>query len=244
MTRDELYNLVNKIVSDTIDSDAFDALLDTAQEYFEGQRPWMVLRKSESSQLVLPASNIFTAYNLPTDFNRWYEEYPVQLVLANAPQSVYPLREVPIARKFIEQFNPWKFFCDYSTNKIYLCGAQITGLTIHQFYISEPVRISANSVVNGSVVYPNSWVFPERYHKILAWIIAAFYKNGVDYDPLNAQQAVGDTNIMNIMYSSMKKWDDELQNASITGLDNPQPTSPSTPGFGNVGGQGFVNLNG
>ncbi len=242
MNRNDLYNLVNGIVYDTVNSEVFDALLDTAQEYIEGQRPWMWLRKSDATQTVVGGSNIFTKYLLPTDFFKWYEDFPIKLAPPSNPQAVYPLREVPIASQLIEQFNPWKFFCDYSKGELHLCGAQIAGLTIYQYYLYTPPLISANSVVGGSVVYPNSWVFPEKYHKILAWIIASFYKNGVDYDPLNAQQSVGDMNIMMRMYDSMKKWDDELQNGSITGLDSPLPASPSMPGYGNPNGSGFVNL--
>lgn len=240
MTRDEMLSLTNSILSDDIADEVFDALLDTTQEYIEGQRPWMILRKTDSSQVVLGGTSISTKYNLPSSFDRWYEDFPVQLVNAAAPQSVYPLREVPIARKFVEQFNPWKFFCDYSDNALYLCGAQIAGLTIFQFYIYTPPRISQKV----GDTYPNEWVFPEKYHKIIPWLCAAFNKNGVDYDPLNAQQATEDEKIVLKMWDSMTKWDDELQNGSITGLDEPFPRNPATAGYGNMSGSGFVNING
>lgn len=244
MTRDQLYELTNSILNDTIGDNIFNALLDTAQAYLEQQRPWAILRKIDDSQTIQAGTTINTEYNLPEDFNRWYDEYPVQLGLGSVPQTAYLLKEVPEARKFVAQYDPFRFFVNYRTGKLHFCGAQTTGYTIYQFYIYNPPSISENSVVDGEVVYPNEWVFPERFQKILAWICAAFYRNGVDYDPLNAQQGNEDEKIMLRMWDAMTKWDDELLAGMVYGLNEPGPNSAYYPGYGNPSGNGFVDLNG
>ncbi len=219
MTKDQIKTKVNTITSDELDDETFDLLLDTAQIYIEQQRPWMILRDEDVSLSVLSSAPIDTAYSLPTDFDSFFDEFPIQLENGS---SINPLREIPIARKLIEKESANKFFCKHTTKKFYLTGSNAVGSVIHIFYKKFSTLVSADD--------NNEWTFPSRFHGMLVWLVGAFHEKGVDYDPLNMQQGSEQETIFLRLYNSLVKWDENLQAQSIKGLDDPYPQG-DTPGY-------------
>jgi hypothetical protein len=209
MTRDQLRDLCNSLLGGAaIDDTLFDTLVNLAKDRREEDRPWMILRTEDTSQSASSANTYLTAETLPSNFRRFYGEYPIQL-LNSAGTSLLRYRQIPLERKILEKDNDGKFYVNYATGEFFLCGLLSQSYTIHQFYLK-----TTDDIADGS-----NWVFPSRFHRILAFEVAVMYKLGVDYDIINNVQGDNNAAVANAIYATMTQWDDDLQNAAQSGVD-------------------------
>ncbi len=197
-------SLLNEI---QIDTTLFDTFLDNAQMRVEGIRPWVVLRTQDATQIASPGDDFTVGKTLASDFREWYDEAPIQLVSNNVSQ---PLVEVPFADRFIYKSSGGRFAADYVNNLFYLLTNINQAYTIYQNYIRVAPLVSAN----------NTWVFPERFHKILPLMIAEMWKNGIDYDVVSNAQASQQSMQAAAMLSEMTRWDSRLQLNMTRGIDS------------------------
>ena len=208
MTYQEIYDFTTKLCSDQIiDTDSFNSFLDVAQMLVEDLRPWVLLHTEDATQSASPSDSFTTAKNLATDFKEWYSESPLQLVDANYGE-IY-LTEVPLADRFKYRQSGGRFCVDYKTGKFYILGTLTSAYTIHQNYINLPSLVSAG----------NTWVFPERFHKILALTVASLWRHGIDYDIFNAVLADKQVQQAQAMIDLMTRWDSRLQQNMQRGKD-------------------------
>ena len=213
MNRDSLYTFVTSLLDDfEIDLTLFYTLLDVAQSNRENARPWVILRTEDSTQSAVSGETFESQHSLPTDFRKFYSRFPIVLTDSSG-NVVRKLREVPINMRHEHKDDPSKFYVNYVTRKIYLCGTQTTTSTLRQFYIRKPTKISASA--------SNTWDFSayDDYEKILAFDVAVMHKHGIDYDQINAVQ--GDKNAAQaaLIFSMMSEWDNELANSAQQGVD-------------------------
>lgn len=228
MDREELYTFVTGLLDgNEIDLDLFYTFLETAQMRVEGLRPWMQLRGEDTSLTVSPGNTYTTSKDLPTDFRRWYARYSVAFTDSQGQLAGNPL-EVPIAMKVNYQQNNNKFYCNYGTRKIFFCGQPSQALTAHLFYIRKGTLVSSAE--------GQTWEFPSEYSKVLGFLVAVFYKLGVDYDIVNNEQGNANAAAAAGILSTMSEWDDELQLSSVQGMDYGSGQGwTSTPSGGRMG---------
>lgn len=225
MTKAELYTFVTSLTGGIqIDADLFDTFLDVAQMQIEGLRPWVILRGIDTTQSLSAGDNWQNAKDLPSDFKEWCEETPVRLVDAN--YNVIDIAEIPFAKRLDYKTSSGVFCVDYSNNEFYVLGNLTQPYTIHQSYVKAAPLVSGD----------NTWTFPERFHKILALMVAVFWRKGIDYDIFNQTLADNQMQQINGILDIMTRWDSNLQQGMQRGLD---PFNAYTIGGGNQSG-GFV----
>ncbi|MBT9175110.1 MAG: hypothetical protein DDT22_00784 [candidate division WS2 bacterium] len=207
-SRSELKELTTELLDGvTLGDSLFNSLLDTAQSWIEGLRPWVILRTVDETRILTSANTFQTEHNLPADFRRWYGVAPIAL-LDSRRNEVVRLREVPISQK-----NQYKdksvFYANYRTRRLFVCGSYSQTFTIQQNYIMSSGAVSDNK----------AWVFPGEYSPILAYLVAVYFRESIDYDPLSAKNVTGVTKQIQAILANMFEWDDQLQLSATEGQD-------------------------
>jgi hypothetical protein len=190
----------------------FNSLLDIAQSIIENKRPWMILRAQDTTQQVSSSDNFETQKSLPADFRKWYSRAPIVLLDSNQ-EPVAHLREIPINLKNRYKHDNGKFYVNYRTKKLFICGKQTQTFTIQQNYILRTTAVSADN--------NNIWDFPQDFHSILAMWVAVIHREGIDYDPISANNASGITRQIQEIWAAMTDWDNDLQQGTVEGRDFP-----------------------
>lgn len=188
----------------------FDTFLNIAQMYWEGRRPWMILRAEDTSQTISTSGTFLTEKDLPADFRKWYTRFPIVLADAQGNAQSF-LREVPLNTKLAHKSNNTKFYCKYGTKKFCVCGTFSQPYTAHIYYIRKGELVSADD--------GNEWEFDSEYHPILGLSIAVYWKLGVDYDIINNQQGDANASLAVQIFNTMADWDGDLQESAIQGQD-------------------------
>lgn len=211
MTRNQIKAFVVELLDGfEMPETLFTRFLDIAQMYWEGQRPWVLLRAEDTTQTVTTANTYETAKTLPTDFRKWYTRFPIVLTDAQGnPQS--RLVEIPINLKSQYRTDPSRFYCNYATQELFICGAPGSSLTVRQYYIRRGTRISAAAA--------NTWDLDvnDEYTTILGLSVAVYHKLGVDYDIINNAQADANASLARQIFNIMTDWDAELAESGLNG---------------------------
>jgi len=193
----------------TIDTDLADTLVDTAKTILEGERPWLNLRKTNTSKTVTTSNTWQTAIDLSTitDFSEFFSDTPIRLFDGSDRVEYYRL--VPIDRR-LEYKDISNTACyDYNAKVLYLNGTVPFSGTL---YISHLTTSTAIDTTSTSAVWT---VFPPRYLPLLAYYAIGIYQGGIDYDSISARQAPNNLSIMQTLKKSMEKWDDNLQQSDL-----------------------------
>ena len=192
MTGSELKELSENILDGvTIDTDFYYQLLNIAKTKLEEQRLWQYLKKLNDSNTA--SSSPIT---LPTDFA---EEYKV-MVGSNFEYTPVPFEEQQNFRN-----SSGHFYIDWSALTINLLGASIPSQTLYLFYKRFTPDIAAGT----------SPVFPDRFHPILAYYVAAYYQGGVDSDDVFARMSPENKLAALELERAMKQWDSSIAMRSI-----------------------------
>lgn len=187
MTGSELKELSENILDGlTIDTDFYYQLLNIAKTKLEEQRLWQYLKKLNSSNT---ASS--TAVTLPSDFA---EEYKI-MVGSNFEYTPVSFEEQQSFRN-----SSGHYYIDWSALTLNLLGATIPAQTLYIFYKRFTPDIAAAT----------SPVFPERFHPILAYYVAAYYQAGVDSDDIFSRMAPENRLAALELERSMKQWDNSI----------------------------------
>lgn len=207
MTKSELYTLTTSLNGGyEIDNALFESFLDIAQMRIEGLRPWVILRTEDSSESVGSGDTYLTPKTIPSGFLNWGDDnFPIVILDSNNNPTY--LREIPMSRKLEYKDSEGVFYCDYSTNKLYLTGKAVG--TIYKYYCKE------SPLVSGSL----DWAFPSRFHKILAFYVSVMWKLGIDYDVISNSQGNSNAGIALSILDIMTMWDTKLQESMTRGTD-------------------------
>lgn len=200
----------------TIEDALVDVLVDNAKAILEEERPWMNLRKTDTSKSINTSNNWQTQIDLSTitDFSRL-------IVMDDSPAvRIFDGDEriEPYYLKPFDQRLEWKNVsntCVYDENAkiLYLNGTvPFSGtLYIHYASTSTPIDLSSDSAV---------WtVFPSRFLPLLAYYAIGIYKGGIDYDSINRQMLPTNQATLNAIKNAMEKWDNEKALATIQSND-------------------------
>ncbi len=193
----------------TPDATLLASLVQTSQTILEEERPWMVLRKTDTSKSVTTASTWQTPIDISTitDFSRFLDDN--QIVLFDGAGRIEYYRQVPWDRRLEYKDSSGTFVHDANAKRIYLNGVvSFSGsLYINYASTSTPVDIGSASAI---------WsVFPIRFHFILGFYAVGIFKGAVDYDSINKQMLPENRATLIALKNAMEKWDNEMQMSAI-----------------------------
>lgn len=197
----------------TIDPDLLDVLVDNAKAILEEERPWMVLRKVNTSKTVTTASTWQTAIDLSTitDFSRFYSDDPIRLFDGDNRVEYYRL--VPFDRRLEYKDVSHTACYDENSKTLYINGTVPFSGTLYISYLSTSTAVDLTS---SSAVWS---VFPSRFLPILGYYAIGIYKGAIDYDTINKQMLPENREAFRALKNAMESWDNEKQMASMAHND-------------------------
>ena len=192
-----------------IDDTLLDVLVDNARAVLEEERPWMVLRKVNTSKTVTTSNTWETAIDLSTitDFSRFYSEVPVRLFDGNNRVEYYAL--VPFDRRLEYKDVSGTAVYDENAKTLYLNGVISFSGTLYISYISSSTAIDLTSE---STVWTS---FPSRFLPILGYYAVGIYKGAIDYDDINREMLPANAEVLSALKDAMERWDSEKQHNAI-----------------------------
>lgn len=200
----------------TIDETLLGVLISSAKAILEEERPWMVLRKTDSSKAITTGNTWQTAIDLSTisDFSRLHinDDSPTIRLFDGANRI-----ERYILKPFEDRLE-WKDVsntCVYDENSktLYLNGTMPFSGSLYIPYISTSTEIDLTS---DDAVWT---VFPSRFLPILGFYAVGIHMGGVDYDTITARQAPNNLGVMQTLKNAMEEWDNQKQLATIQSND-------------------------
>lgn len=214
----------------TIDATLLDVLVGSAQAILEEERPWEVLRKTDSSKTVTTGNTWQTAIDLSTitDFSRFYANQDgivIKLFDGDNRIEYYVLK--PFDQRL--EYKNVSHTCVYNENTktLYLNGVVPFAGTLYIPYVSSSTAVDLTST---SAVWA---LFPSRFLPILGFYAVGIHKGAVDYDSINKLMLPMNQMTLNALKSAMEKWDNEKQLASIQSND-PSEQAGGYPRAGSV----------
>jgi hypothetical protein len=156
-------------------------LLNLSKAMVEHRRPWMLLRKTDTSKTVTTGSTWQTAIDLSTitRFHRFYGDWPVRLFDGNNHIERY--RQVPFEDRLEHKDVPNTFCYDEATQTLYLNGTVTFAGTLYIRYLQDTADITNDDA--------STWAFPSYSHPLLGFMAVAMHKGGIDFDEINARMA-------------------------------------------------------
>ena len=199
-----------------IDATLLDVLVNTARAIIEEERPWMVLRKTNSSKSVTTSSTWQTAIDLSTitDFSRLLvngDGIAVKLFDGGDRIEYYKLKSFDQRLEYKDV----SFTCVYDENSktLYLNGSIPFSGTLYIPYLATSTAVDLTSA---SAVWA---LFPARFLPVLGFYAVGIFKGAVDYDSINKQMLPENRATLNALKNAMEKWDNEKQLAAIQSND-------------------------
>lgn len=183
------------LIGESIDQDFALDLLNNAKDLIESDRPWRILIKEDSSQTFGSGDDYLTQKSLPSDFF-----YDYKVVLGDAAGESFTDYD-PIPFEYRRRFkDSQRYYIDLVNDKIHICGSVSQTYTIYLYYIYATPDIATGT----------SPVWPARFHKLIAFLMAELYQSGVDFDQITAKQALAHNKQGVLLYNAMVGWDAKL----------------------------------
>lgn len=189
MTGAELKTLSESILDGlTIDTDFYYQLLNIAKTKLEEQRLWQYLKKSTNPGV---ASSSAVDLGALGDFAEDYK------VMVGTNNEYLP---IPFEEKYAFAQSSGRYYIDWANEQLYLLGNNIPSSQLYIFYKRFTPDIAADT----------SPVFPDRFHPLLAYYVAAYYQAGVDSDDIFARMAPENRLAALELERAMKTWDSNI----------------------------------
>lgn len=194
----------------TIDTDLLTALVDNGKTILEAERPWMVLRKTNTSLSAATSDTWQTAKSLSgiTDFARFFGDTPIRL-FDSSTNRIHYYRQVPFDRRLEYKDVGRTFVYDENAGTVYLNGLVPFAGTLYISYIASTEEIDLTS--EGAVWSP----FPSRFLPLLGYYAIGIFKGAVDYDSINRQMLPANAAALGSLKNAAENWDNERQLSSI-----------------------------
>lgn len=196
-----------------IDQTLLTVLVDNAKTILEAERPWMILRRTDTSKSATTAGTWQTSISLAsiTDFSRFYGEFAIRLFDGNNRIEYY--RQVPWDRRLEYKDVSNTFVYDEYNNAVYLNGTVPFNGTLYINYVASTTEID---LASASAVWSP---FPARFLPLLGFYAVGIHKGAVDYDDINARMLPENRSILTSLKRAMESWDDERQQSALVGND-------------------------
>ena len=192
----------------TIDADLLDVLVDNAKTIIEEERPWEVLRKTDTSVSVTTGNTWETAHDLSaiTDFSRFYGEF---IKLFDGNNRIDYIRLVPFDRRLENKDNGGTACYDENSKTLYLNGTIAFSGTLWIPYISTSTTVDLTST---DAVWT---VFPSRFLPILGYYAISIHGGAIDYDSINRQMSPERRETVRALKNAMEEFDNNKQLNSL-----------------------------
>lgn len=188
MTGAELKQFTEDVLDGlTIDDEFYYQLLNVAKTKLESQRMWQYLKKSTN-----PGAASSTAVDLSA-LGDFAEDYKVMV------GTSHEFSPVPFEEKYTYANSSGRYYIDWANEQLYLLGTVPSG-QLYIFYKRFTPEISSGTEP----------VFPERFHPILAYYVAAYYQSGVDSDDVFARMSPENRAAALELQRAMERWDSSL----------------------------------
>jgi hypothetical protein len=200
----------------TIEQTLFLQFLNLAKAMVEQLRPWMILRRTDTSKTVTASSTSAwqTAIDLSTiaNFSRFYEtDTQAPIKLFDGTYRIEQYRQVPWNERVYYKDIPNTFVYDEANKLLYLNGVINFSGTLYIDHIVDSADITAADTT--------AWGFPSWSHLLLAFFAVGLYKGGVDFDDVNARMAPDNRAQAAQILGMLERWDTEKQHAALTRID-------------------------
>lgn len=192
-----------------IDSVLLEQFVNIAKSIIEGERDWMVLRKTDTSKSITPSSAWDTAIDVSTitDFSKYYGDYPIRIFDGSEVKDY--IRQIPWESRLENKNVSGTFVYDANGKRIFINGTVANSGTLYQNYIASTADIDLEST-------SDIWtVFPSRFAPMLGFYAIGVYKGAVDYDSINKEMLPANQGVMLALKNAMEKWDTDLQQSAI-----------------------------
>lgn len=173
---------------DTIDDVFFYNVLNSVKDTIEDSRPWMFLRKLDTSASAVAGS----AITLPTDWRMTWKLYVGQ-------DQLYT--QIPFDQQHLYRNNSNIFVVDVASGTYTLLGTIGKSAQVYHYYLKT----------TDDITEATSPVFPARFHPLLAYYVAGYVQMGVDSDDIFARMAPENKIQAQTLLTSMERWDSALQ---------------------------------
>lgn len=192
----------------TIDPTLFLQFVNIARMRREGMRPFKVLTKRDTSQIISASNAYTTPHDLPSDFEYLTDDGLITLFDGN--DTWQQIEEFPKNLQIQYKDYSNKFYIDNANGKFYIMGIVDKQYSAYIFYQADL----------GDITLTTSWVnIPARYHMILALDVLAMYMMGVDYDDVQARNANELARQAELIWQAIVQWDDNLQRSATTRMN-------------------------
>lgn len=178
-------------------------LFNIAKNVIEELRPWRILAAVDSTKTWTPSDTYTSMKALPASFRELDGRDAITLKSSN-DSEIIPT-PIPLKNRESKKDIGGYYYIKHSTNEIAFTGDADQTYTIHIGYIGFSAAIDDT----------DEWVFPARFHPILAYIAAAMEKGGINYDDVFAQMAPENRAQAQAIMASMIKWDDRLKRQEL-----------------------------
>jgi len=211
-TGTELADFINSLNAEAdIDATLIDVLVSTGKAVLEAERPWMVLRKTDTSKNVTTGNTWQTAIDLSTitDFSEFHvNQNGVILKLFDGGNRIeyYLLKHFDERLEYKNVSNTAVY--DANTMTLYLNGTVSFAGTLYLPYVSTSTEVDLTSV---TAVWTK---FPPRFLPILGFYAIGVFKGAVDYDSINRAMLPENKATFEALKNAMVTWDNNLQLAT------------------------------
>lgn len=224
MTGQDMYNAMSTLVEGfSMDPVLFYQLLNSERQKVEFMRPWMRLRKLDTTQTAIASQPSLIApptvnkLTLPTDFSFLNRDGVITLYDQNNQWENYI--EIPMDLMVTHLQNNNEFFIDHANGTFTILGVVSKNYSVFMFYQADYGDITAST----------TWLnIPSRYHLALPLAVAIRLRMGISYDDINSRNASDNQLAYNQVIEIMKTWDDNLQRSATTKRN--LPDSSDVPG--------------
>lgn len=208
-TGQQLQTFINSLNSEAdIDPTLLDVLVDNGKAVLEEERPWMVLRKTDTSKTVTTGNTWQTAVDLSTitDFSRFYmnqDGVVIKLFDGNNRVDYITLKSFDQRLEYKDVSGTAVY--DANSKQLYINGRVSFAGTLHIPYMatSTPIDITADTAV---------WTnFPSRFLPVLGYYAIQIWKGAIDYDSINREMLPENKATFTALKDAMIRWDNEMQ---------------------------------
>lgn len=227
----QLYTFISGLNAEAeIDIDLLSVLVDTGLATLEEERPWMALRKTDTSKTVTTANTWQTAIDLSTitDFSRFYmnqDGVVIKLFDGNNRVDYITLKSFDQRLEFKDVSGTAVY--DANSKQLYINGNVAFAGTLYIPYMSTTDGIDLEAV---TAVWSK---FPKRFLPLLGFYAIGIFKGAVDYDEINRAMLPENRATLQALKNAMEKWDNEMQLATLQSND-PSEYPGSYPRLGAV----------
>jgi len=187
MTGAQIITKFESLVGDSLDADLELQILNDAKDAIENERPWEMLKKTQT------AAATTSAIPLPIDYRETLALYV----------GTIPYYQIPFEQKTLFQNSGLHWYLDMANSNLYLLGSNLTGTVTHVY------RRQTDDIATGT-----SPVWPARFHSIIPLKMAEIFfaidqgERVLTWDKEMAIQA-------EMIRRRMVDWDARLQRMAI-----------------------------